>query len=181
MKRLCARILLSCLLLTGCGGDKVKESYQKFADGLNARTDLRFTAEIRAEYEEKSCAFTLQYSEDSRGCTVEVLSPELIKGVRARLEDDSSSLEYSGVMLETGKLDRYGLTPMSALPALVKALREGHLDACWTEDGKTVLQLIADDCLTATVWLESGSMTPMRAELSSDGRVRVFCTITDWN
>ena len=112
---------------------------------------------------------------------MEVLSPELIKGVRARLEDGSSCLEYSGVMLETGKLDRYGLTPMSALPALVKALREGHLDACWTEDGKTVLQLIADDCLTATVWLESGSMTPMRAELSSDGRVRVFCTITDWN
>ena len=26
MKRLCALILLSCLLLTGCGGDKVKES-----------------------------------------------------------------------------------------------------------------------------------------------------------
>ena len=48
MKRLCALILLSCLLLTGCGGDKVKESYQKFADGLNARTDLRFTADIRA-------------------------------------------------------------------------------------------------------------------------------------
>ena len=104
MKRLCALILLSCLLLTGCGGDKVKESYQKFADGLNARTDLRFTADIRAEYEDKSCAFTLQYSEDSRGCTVEVLSPELIKGVRARLEDGSSSLEYSGVMLETGEL-----------------------------------------------------------------------------
>ena len=48
MKRLCAMILLCCLLLSGCGGDKVKESYQKFADGLNARTDLSFTAEIRA-------------------------------------------------------------------------------------------------------------------------------------
>ena len=181
MKRLCALILLSCLLLTGCGGDKVKESYQKFADGLNARTDLRFTAEIRAEYEDKSCAFTLQYSEDSRGCTVEVLSPELIKGVRDRLEDGSSSLEYSGVMLETGKLDRYGLTPMSALPALVKALREGHMDSCWTEGDSTVLRLIAEDTLTADVWMDGESMIPRRAELISDGQVRVFCTISNWN
>ena len=181
MKRLCPVLLLCCLLLTGCGGAKIKESYQKFADGLNARTDLSFTAEIRAEYEDKTASFTLLYTEYADGCNVEILSPGLVKGIRARLEKGETRLEYGSVMLDTGELDGYGLSPMSALPALVKALREGHLDACWTEDGKTVLQLIADDCLTATVWLESGSMTPMRAELSSYGRVRVFCTITDWN
>ena len=181
MKRFCALLLLCCLLLTGCGGDKVKESYQKFADGLNARTDLSFTAEIRAEYEDKSCQFTLQYSEDSRGSTVEILSPGLVKGIRARLENGSSCLEYSGVMLETGELDRYGLTPMSALPALVKALREGHMDSFWMEGDSTVLRLIAEDTLTADVWMDSESMIPRRAELLSDGQVRVFCTISNWN
>ena len=110
-----------------------------------------------------------------------MLSPELIKGVRAQLEDGSSSLEYSGVMLETGKLDRYGLTPMSALPALVKALREGHMDYCWTEGDSTVLRLIAEDTLTADVWMDGESMIPRRAELISDGQVRVFCTISNWN
>ncbi len=181
MKRLYPVILLCCLLLVGCGSENVKENYQKFADELNARTDLSFTAEIRAEYEDKTAQFTLLYTEDAAGCTVEILSPGLVKGIKARLEADSTQLEYGSVMLDTGELDSYGLSPMSSMPALVKALREGHLDSCWTEDGKTVLQLIADDSLTATVWLESSSMTPMRAELISDGRVRVFCTITDWN
>ena len=181
MKRLCPVLLLCCLLLTGCGGAKIKESYQKFADGLNARTDLSFTAEIRAEYEDKSCQFTLHYSEDSRGCTVEILSPGLVKGIRARLENGSSCLEYSGVMLETGELDRYGLTPMSALPALVKALREGHMDSFWMEGDSTVLRLIAEDTLTADIWMDSESMIPRRAELLSDGQVRVFCTISNWN
>jgi len=181
MKRLCPVILLCCLLLTGCGGENVKESYQKFADGLNARTDLSFTAEIRAEYEDRSAEFTLLYTEDAQGCTVEVLSPGLIKGIKARLENGSRSLAYGSVILDAGNLDAYGLSPMSAMPALAAALREGHLDSYWTEDGKTVLQLIADDTLTATVWLESESMTPMRAELISDGQVRVFCTISDWN
>ena len=180
MKRLCAVILLCCLLLTGCGGDHVKESYQKLADGLNARTDLSFIAEVRAEYEDKSAEFTLQYTEDSRGRTVEVLSPGLIKGIRARLQEGRDSLEYGGVMLETGELDRFGLSPMSSMPALVKALREGHLDSYWTEDGTTVLQLIADDSLTVTVWLDE-SMTPLRAELISGGQVRVFCTVSSWN
>ena len=84
-------------------------------------------------------------------------------------------------MLETGELDRYGLTPMSALPALVKALREGHMDSCWTEGDSTVLRLIAEDTLTADVWMDSEGMIPRRAELISDGQVRVFCTISDWN
>ena len=112
---------------------------------------------------------------------MEVLSPGLIRGVRARLEEGSSSLEYSGVMLETGELDRYGLTPMSALPALVKALREGHMHSFWTEGDCTVLRRIAEDTLTADVWMDSESMIPLRAELLSDGQVRVFCTISNWN
>lgn len=181
MKRLCPMILLCCLLLCGCGGDAVKQDYQKFADSLNARTDLSFTADVRAEYEDRSAEFTLLYTEDTGGCTVEVLSPGLIKGIKARLKADGTSLEYEGLVLDTGALDAHGLSPMSSMPALVKALRQGHLDSYWTEDGKTVLQLIADDELTATVWLESESMTPMRAELISDGRVRVFCTVSSWN
>ena len=64
---------------------------------------------------------------------------------------------------------------------VVKALREGHMDSCWTEGDSTVLRLIAEDTLTADVWMDGESMIPRRAELISDGQVRVFCTISNWN
>lgn len=55
------------------------------------------------------------------------------------------------------------------------------MDSCWTEGDSTVLRLIAEDTLTADVWMDGESMIPRRAELISDGQVRVFCTISDWN
>lgn len=180
MKRLCPFLLALCLLLGGCGASKAGEEYQSFAGDLSARSDLAFTAELRAEYEDKTLSYTLSYREDAEGCTVTVLAPETIKGVKAHLRAGGSQLEYDTVVLDTGALDRYGLSPLSALPTLVDTLRCGHLDSAWEEDGQTVWQLIADDNLSVQVWLEGESLTPVHAELISDGRVTVFCDISDW-
>lgn len=181
MKRLCLPLLLVfCLLLSACGSKAGESQYSAFSQSLSEMDSLSFTAALRAEYEDKTVEFTLRYDEDRELAVVTVLSPELIAGIKARIAQGGTSLEYDGMIIDTGDLDGYGLTPMSALPALVRTMRSGHLESYWTEDGRAVFQLIADDHLSAVVWFEPENMTPMRAELVSDGHVKVVCDIAGW-
>ena len=136
--------------------------------------------ELRAEYADRTLSFTLGYEKDAAGETVSVLKPERIAGIRAHRAAGKNTLEFEGLVLDTGPLDPYGLTPMSALPSLVEALCTGHLDSHWEENGSLVCRLILDDHLSASVWFDPQSMTPSYAELQSDDTVHLFCTIRDW-
>ena len=179
MKKLC--LLVLCLaLLTGCGSGRETERRQQLAEELSARRDLRFTADLRAEYPDKTVSFRLSYAEDDGGCEIRVLEPEEIGGVSVHLGTDGAQLRFEELRLDTGPLDRYGLSPLSALPALTRALREGHLESAWTEGELTVWELVADDHLTVQVWLDD-ELRPQRAELISEGRVSVFLELSDWN
>lgn len=179
-KRLLVPLLACCLLLSGCARRDDEKRFLAFSDALAARESLAFTCEMRAEYADRTLEFTLAYEKDAEGETVTVVRPERIAGIRARLKPGGGALEFEGLILETGPLDPYGLTPMNALPRLVEALLAGHLDSHWREGEETAVRLVPDDRLTVSVWFEPGSMTPRRAELESDGRVRIFCELSDW-
>lgn len=181
MKKFCLSLSLClCLLMSGCGGREFAKARDDMARRLEEAECLSFTANIRAEYEHKTARFTLGYYEDTEGGKVTVLAPQLIAGITARIEPGSTSLEYDGVCLGTGELDDFGLSPMSSLPMLVRALKDGDVNAGWSEGGCTVLELQNADELTCTVWFTPESMIPRQAELCSGGRVKVFAEITDW-
>ena len=181
MKRILISLLLClCLPLTACGKPRGESEYRAFAERLNGLDALSFTAQVRAEYEHKTARFTLQYEEDKDGGRVTVLAPELIRGVSAHVSPGGTALEYDGIVLDTGSLDSFGLSPLSAMPVLLRAMRIGHVDSVWEEDGKTVVSLEPDDELKCTLWLEKGTMKPLRAELITDGRVTVTLDITSW-
>ena len=181
MKRLVLLLLLvPCLLLGGCGHNDAAGRFAPFSEELAARSDLCFTAALRAEYPDRSAAFTLRYEDCGPGAVVTVLEPEEIRGVSVHVNGAESSLGYDAIVLDTGALDRYGLSPASAPVRLVQALREGHLESAWEEEGLTVWEIILDDGQSVCVWL-SEALVPVRAELISDGRVTVFCEIGDWS
>ena len=180
MKRLYPMILCFCFILTGCGRRDIQVRFDAMSERLKACESLSFTANIRAEYEDKTARFTLGYEEDSQGGTVTVLAPELIKGVKAHVASGSTELQYDSVVLDTGALDNFGLSPLSSLPILVEALRCAYLDSFWEEDGMTVLQLQPRDSLKCTVWFDS-NMVPLRSELVSGDRVSVYIEISDWD
>ena len=108
------------------------------------------------------------------------MQPESIAGIRARLLPGQTKLEYQDLILDTGDLNKAGLSPMSALPVLVEALRSGHLDSHWQEGGEPVVQLVLDDELSARVRFRPDSMTPTHAELICGDTVTVYCDLTDW-
>ena len=182
MKRFVLPILLMLisLSLTACGGADAKQCADELSHRLSVNDALSFSAVLQAEYPDRSHNFTVNYKRSGGETSVTVVEPELIAGISARVTGKATELEYDGLRLDVGELDDYGLTPMSALPVLVDAMENGHLDGWWEEDGKTVLLLTADDHLSVTLWLEASSVTPMRAELVSDALVVVYCDISDW-
>lgn len=173
-------IVCIALMLTACGGGASRSSVEKFSQELRERENLRFTSRIRAEYDDRCAEFTLEYISGSDGCTVTVISPDIIKGVSAHVKAGETALEYEGVMLDTGMLDDFGLSPMSALPLLVDAMKNGYLDSAWEENGELAAIFVPSDEISVEVHMDKYTKTPVSAEISSSGRVRVFAEIKDW-
>ena len=180
-KRIITLVLLCLVLtLTACGKSRGENEAKAFAERLNKLDSLSFTASVRAEYEHKTARFVLSYEENADGGRVTVQAPELIRGVSAHVSPGSSTLEYDSVVLDTGSLDSFGLSPLSSLPAMLRAVRTGHIDSVWEEDGKRVALFEPDDALRCTVWCGKADMRPLRAELITDGRVTVYIELSDW-
>lgn len=181
MKKLYLPLFLAfSLLLSGCGGKAAGERFEEFTQGLCEKELISFSAELRCEYEDKKIDFTLAYEEDGEDCTVTVVAPELIRGIRAHAKAGETSVEFDGVMLDTGPLDDYGLSPMSALPLLVNAMKNGYIDSVWEENGEYAALIIPDDHMNVQLHLDKYTMRPVYAELISDGRVSVFVSIKNW-
>ena len=172
-------LLILSLLLGGCA-NKNEERFRSFSEELRGRSDLSVTAEVRAEFDDRSCSFTLRCAEDGEGgCTVEVLEPELIRGVKARVSADGTKLVYDSVSVDTGDDGGTGLSPMGALPLLTRSLRDGALDSAWKEDGNCAVRLVPEDGIGVTV-LFDGDMTPTCAEIDREGQTVLFLDVTEF-
>ena len=179
MRRTIAFVLMiTLLLLSGCGAKAGETAVKNFQQSLASAQSVSFTAKMRAEYPDKTENYTLDFSRSGTTSTVEGREPKLIAGIKAHMEDGSSSLEYDGAALDTGVLEG-GLTPVGALPALESAMAGGHLDLVWKEGELTAAQITPTDQLTVTVWFDGG-MNPCRAELQSSGKVVVYCDIINF-
>lgn len=177
--RLIPLLLIFSLCLTGCGSRASEDVYARFSQELNRGGPLSFTGTLRCEYPDRTVNFRLRYERNGEQELVTVLEPEIVAGIRAVRESEGNKLEFEGLILDTGDLDPYGLSPMNALPLLVEALSHGHADSFWDDQGLKAVSLILDDHLSARVWFDEG-MTPHRAELVSDKTVTAVCEITDW-
>ena len=179
MKKLFVPLLLILSLLLGGCTNKNEARVRAFSEELRARNDAVLTAQVRAEYDDQSCSFTLRCAEDgSGGCTVEVIEPELIRGVRAHMSADGTRLLYDSVCVDTGE-GGSSLSPMGALPLLLGALREGALDSVWKEDGCLAVRLVPEDDIGVTVLFDA-DMRPDWAEIDRAGKTLFFIDVTEF-
>ena len=177
-KALIVLLALPALLLGGCA-NKNEARFRAFSDELRARSDLQVTAAVRAEYDDRSCSFTLRCTEDAEGCSVEVLEPELIRGVKAHMSADGTKLLYDSVSVDTGDDGGTGLSPMGALPLLTRSLRDGALDSAWKEDGNCAVRLVPEDGIGVTVLFDE-EMRPVHAEIDRGGKTVLFLDVTEF-
>lgn len=180
MKRVALIVLtISLLLLSGCSGGEEK-AFLNFAETVSKAESVSFKGHVTAEYSMISAQFDLGFSEKDGEAVIEVLKPDIVAGVKARVKDGETSLEYDGAMLDLGNMGDTWLSPMSSLPIMLRAIKNSHLELVWDEDGLLVARLVPEDNMTVTVWLDTDSMTPKNAEITYKEKSVIYIDISDW-
>ena len=189
-----APMILTLLLLSSCGGTEKGNQAEELAltirgeylalEGLSAR------AEITADYGQRVYDFVLDASVGGGETVLTLAEPEWAAGITARLKGDEGTLEYDGLILETGVLDGETLSPLSALPELLEAARSGYMARCVLEEeeGGAVLRV---DCADPdqelgtgreiALWFDSETHALERGEIIQDGFRVILCHITEFS
>lgn len=180
-------LMISLAVLLGCGsGAANKQSFESWRGGFAESSEHEITAYVVYLGGDEHNEFKLKYTASGDGAAVEVLEPELIAGVKARVGDRASELEYEGIILDTGGDAAGLLSPMTALPKTVEALKEGHVEGVWferDEDGNDlfVTELQMPDGLMVTLWQKYDTMSPVFAALRQGESVELKISFLDFS
>lgn len=187
-------LMMTLLLLAGCGGGGVDEAEQLALEiraqylsmaGCTAALDLT------ADYGERvfDCVLALDHTAGSE-TALTVAEPEILKGVTARLREGETLLEFDGMTLETGPLDANGLSPLEGVTFLLKEIQEGFISQwCLEMLGETecVRFTTADPTLEAgkgteaTLWFDKETYAWKQGELTAEGVSVLRCEVSDFN
>ena len=180
-------LMILLLPLNGCFG---AEGQKALDEALTIRGEylsmspFSSQVQLRADYGQRVYNYTLDLSVAGEEIVLTVTEPELIAGVTARTKAEETVLEYDGLCLETGSLDKSGLTPISALPAMLRAVREEYLTSYSFEEDGSLRVSCGDPDLPLgtgteyTLWFHPETHDLTRGEISVDGSRRVSCTLS---
>lgn len=182
MRKLLTCVLMMTLLLSGCkaggGGESPEELAGTIRDEYQNMAGWSAVAEVTADYGEKVFDFTMDVQWRREGETVlTITAPELLAGITARVAEKETVLEYDGVGLSLGALDGDGLTPVSAVTALMDRIGQGYMARCaWTGPEESQLairyqdpELAANQGTEFLLTFDRASHALLGAEVSSAG------------
>lgn len=151
MRKTASCVLMMILLLTGCQaagtGKTPEEEALALREEYQALAEWSATVDISVCYTQAVYDFTLDVRWSREGETVlTVTAPELVEGITARIAEGETVLEYDGAGLSLGLLDDSGLTPVSAVTALMRQIEKGYMAKCaWAGEGGEYLQITFRD------------------------------------
>ena len=173
-QKLFAALMIFPLLLAACGkrGDEAKVT--AFCAALQNQT-VSCEAEVVSRLNRESETFALSCAESEQGSEITVRAPEMLSGVKAHVGADAS-LSFDGLVIP---VPAEGLSPLTAVPILLDALRHGHLDLVWREGETLTAQIIQADDLAVRVYFSPDGL-PAAASFIDRGAETITCTITQW-
>ena len=168
------------MLLSACSQGGGADMAKAVRDYYSAIQSCTLRALITADYADYALTFDLQYAYagEEVGGEITVLAPEEIAGIRAQIGADGRLAGFEGDVLETGQLPGTVLSPIEALPALMRAWRGGLATAsggetragtrCATVTWKTAWGGVD---MELRAWFEETTLAPVYAEAyAEDGR-----------
>ena len=186
--RKCLVCVLMIILLTGCGaaeGSEAEELALTIRGEYLAIDSCAVQAAITADYGQRVYQYEMAAAVNGDETVLTLSAPETVAGLTARITGEDGLLEFDGVAVETGPLDGQGLTPVSALPALLEAARSGYITACALEEDGALLRVDCGDPAgspgrgTETVlWFDAAPHALVRGEVSVDGFRAILCEFT---
>ncbi|MDE6280257.1 MAG: hypothetical protein K2M15_00425 [Oscillospiraceae bacterium] len=193
MRKLTACVLMMTLLLCGCKAGTAAETPEEAALALReeyqALSGWSATVDISVCYSEAVYDFTLDTGWQRDGETVlTVTAPELLAGITARIAQGETVLEYDGAGLSLGLLDGAGLTPVSAVTAMMEQIEKGYMAKCaWAGENSEYLQISFQDpeleANTGTQFLlifDRASRALLRAEVSVAGETVLTAKLSNF-
>ena len=189
MRKLVLCVLMTTLL-TGCGQPGVSEAEElalTIRGEYLAMDRCAVQVSVTADYGQRVYEYEMAVSVNGTETVLTLSAPETVAGLTARLAGEESQLEFDGLSVETGPLDGDGLTPVSAVPALLEAARSGYITACGLEGEGTVLRV---DCGDPTgspgsgveyaLWFDASTHTLTKGEISVDGFRVILCEFSQF-
>ena len=175
-------LMMTLLLLSGCGEReaRLERGFETFRETVTMTESLAATAELTALGEGTEADYTLEAAYDGQTTRVTVLAPALLAGVTATAARGEAELSYGSVRLGVGPVDEEGLTPVSAIPAMIDAMQSGYLELLWWEEPYITARVHVGEESVMTLWLEEETLVPAAAEIASGGRTVIACRFTDW-
>lgn len=170
-------------LLTGCkaggGGDRAQDLALTIRTEYLALENWTANCTITADYGQRVYVYGLTAAQAGEELTLTITSPDTAAGLTARIAEENGLLEYDGAILETGPLDEDGLSPVSALPALLEAAREGYIDSCILDESLMILcrepEKNPGEGTETSLWFDPDSHALLRGEIALDGFTVIQC------
>lgn len=190
MRKLLLCVLMMTLPLAGCGragGSEAEELALTIRGEYLAMDGCAARAAITADYGQRVYRYEMAVAVSGEETVLTLSAPETVAGLSARTAGEENFLEFDGVCVETGPLDGNGLTPVSAVPALLEAAKSGYITACALEEDGTVLRVDCGDPAgspgTGTetaLWFDAATHALRKGEMSVDGFRVILCEFSDF-
>lgn len=186
-------ILTLFLLLCGCSSRQPDtETIREHFDGISG---FSTHVKIFSDFDDSALEYELDYAYNREGSDhLTLTAPEAVAGIEATIDgEDSFLLRYGGAELDDGMPARRGVTPADCVYWLIRDLRENEPLELWTEtvSGTPALVLRYESSLEAAdtedgteitrqVWLASGNLAPLCAEVYADGTRTLLLTFSQY-
>ena len=177
-------------LLTGCGNGMVSEAEElalTIRGEYLAMDSCAIQASVTADYGQRVYQYEMAAAVNGEEIVLTLSAPETVAGLTARITGTDSRLEFDGVSVETGPMDDSGLTPVSALPALLEATRSGYIVSCALEEDGSLLRVDCGDPTAspgsgteAVLWFDAATHALVRGEISVDGFRAILCEFLEF-
>lgn len=186
-------VLMITLLLSGCagaeGGNDPQERVLAIRGAYLAAGGCTCKLNITADYGQRVYTYCVDATVQGDETQLTVTAPQELAGVVARVSGQNSRLEYDGAIVETGELSADGLTPLSAVPALLESARSGFIENCTAErlgETETLRVLCRDPSAPlgqgreVTLWFDSESHNLVQGEIAQDGYRVILCQLEEF-
>ena len=191
MRKLLFCVPMMILLLSACTGgaegNEAEELALPIRGEYRARSSCAGQAAITADYGQRVYQYELAVAVDGEETTLTLSAPDTVAGITARVTGQDGQLEYDGLSVETGPLDPEGLSPVSAVPALLEGARSGYIVSCALEEDGTLLRMDCGDPegtpgtgSEVSLWFDTSTHALSRGEISVDGFRAILCEFTDF-
>ena len=175
---------LLLLLTSGCGqANDSEDKSEELRKQLSQIAACEIECSMTADYGQAGYDFKLSFSYDSDGESIlTVIEPENISGLQIALNGETLELLFSQTRLETGTLTSNGLTPVTAIPMMLSAWKNGYVYSIGNEEVDEVGCLFlsiktmdGDEDLSYNLWVGEESFIPRKAEIIYQGNTVIGC------